>query len=216
MHRRKESDIFILCLILTLGKASSQQNGKNTFIAWPKSLSWKTSEAATETIFENIFSFLPGEPFSGFFQMGLCIHRTHTYFPRRNIGSSNRYKLPRKIYLFIEHKLISRSTFLAIEQIPIFQEAFFKYQWIETGNFQEGTPPNRYLTIGLGGFFRILDAINYFWIIQRNQIVYFIILELKFEDIFFLFSNKVWKSFLNKFSKLRINIFHCMGNETKK
>ena len=39
------------------------------------------TEAANETIFENICSFLPGAPFSVFFQEALCVHRTDTIFP---------------------------------------------------------------------------------------------------------------------------------------
>ena len=39
------------------------------------------TEAATETIFENICSFLPGASFSGFFREALCVYRTDTNFP---------------------------------------------------------------------------------------------------------------------------------------
>ena len=89
-----------------------------------------TSEAATETIFENICSFLPGAPFSVFsrrlyvfteqmpiFQEpSLCVHRTDTDFPGAPFYLPNRYQF-------------SRSTsFLATEQIPIFQEHFFSYR----------------------------------------------------------------------------------------
>ena len=37
-------------------------------------MSFTPPEAATATIFENICSFLPGAPFSGFFQEALCAH----------------------------------------------------------------------------------------------------------------------------------------------
>ena len=49
--------------------------------------------------FENICSFLPGAPFSGFFQEGLCVHRTEILY-----------------------------TILAIEQVPIFQKQHFSYR----------------------------------------------------------------------------------------
>ena len=50
------------------------------------SLHIQVSEAATEAIFENICSFLSGEPFSGLFQEALlCVHRTGTNFPGRFI-----------------------------------------------------------------------------------------------------------------------------------
>ena len=47
-------------------------------------------EAATEIIFENICSFLPGAPFSGFFQEALCVHQTDANFPGRFVCSLNR------------------------------------------------------------------------------------------------------------------------------
>ena len=62
--------------------------------------------------FENICSFLPRAPFSGVFQEALCVHRTDANFPERFVYSPNRYQF-------------SRSTFLATEQIQIFQEHFF-------------------------------------------------------------------------------------------
>ena len=42
---------------------------------------YEYTEAATETNFENICSFLPGAPFSGVFQKALCVYRTDTNFP---------------------------------------------------------------------------------------------------------------------------------------
>ena len=95
------------------------------------------SEAATETIFENICSFLPGAPFSGVFQEALCVHRTDANFPGRFVCSPNRYKFSRRMWsvhrtdttfpgaLFMcspNRYRFSRTTFLATEQIPIFQE----------------------------------------------------------------------------------------------
>ena len=69
------------------------------YICFCKFVFWvqlSSSEAATETIFENICSFHPGAPFFGFFQEASCVHQTNTYFPGRYVS------LP-----------------------PIFQEAFF-------------------------------------------------------------------------------------------
>ena len=101
------------------------------------------SEAATETIFENICSFLPGTPFPVFFQEALCNHRTDVNFPGRFVCSPNRYKFSRRTWsvhrtdtiflgaLFMcssNRYRFSRSTFLATEQIPIFQEQFFSYR----------------------------------------------------------------------------------------
>ena len=100
----------------------------------PRSVVTHIPEAATETIFKKICSFLSGASFLNFsrrlyvftqqipfFQEHiLCVHRTDTDFPGAPI--------------------------LATEQITIFQEAFFEYQRTD---FQEGTPPplNRYFSI---------------------------------------------------------------------
>ena len=100
-------------------------------------------EAATETIFENICSFLPGALFSKFFmrlyvfteqitifQEGmsvrwtdtnfpgahLCVHRTDTDFPGAPILAIE------QVPIFLEH------AFLATEQIPTFQEHLFSYR----------------------------------------------------------------------------------------
>ena len=56
------------------------------------------SEAATETIFENICSFLPGAPFSGVFKEALCVHQTDANFPGRSVCSPNRYKISRRMW----------------------------------------------------------------------------------------------------------------------
>ena len=115
-------------------------------------------EPATEIIFENICSFLPGALFSGFFPGGFMC-------------SPNRYQFSRKVCLFAEQiRHFTRNyVYVFTEEIPIFQEHLFSYR---TDNNFRGTffgiltnrqaisrkvpPPNRYFNIiGLGGCFRL-------------------------------------------------------------
>ena len=113
------------------------------------------SEAASETIFENICSFLPGAPFSGFFQEALFVHLTDANFPgRRGLFTEQipffqeaslcvhraDTNFPGALFWLPNRYRFSRNTFLSTEQITIFQEAFFEFQRTEIGNFQEGTP----------------------------------------------------------------------------
>ena len=133
-------------------------------------------ESVTETIFKNICSFHPGEPFSGFFQETSWVHRTDTNFQRGYVCLPNRYYFSRNpFYVFTE-------------QIPIFQEPFFGY-WTDTdfpgarfwlpnryrfsrkrfsnineqiGNFQEGSPLRTdNSAIGLVAAFIILSGCEY-------------------------------------------------------
>ena len=82
---------------------------------WLYPFAYNISEAATETIFENICSFLSGAPFSGFFQEALCVHRTDANFPGRFVCSLNRYKFSRRTW----------------SSSPIFQEHRFSH-WTDT------------------------------------------------------------------------------------
>ena len=99
----------------------------------------KVTEAATETIFENICSFLPGAPFSRLLQKALCVYQTDTNFPGAVFCSSNRFQFPRKPFSArrTDNNFLGRcicspnryqfsrsSFFLTIEQIQIFQKAF--------------------------------------------------------------------------------------------
>ena len=62
------------------------------------------TEAATETIFENICSFLPAAPVSGFVQEAFCVHQTDTNFSGGYLCSVNRYNFSRgPFYVFTEH-----------------------------------------------------------------------------------------------------------------
>ena len=118
------------------------------FIAWSgnkikvlnKILVWLRSEAATETIFENICSFLPGASFSELFyvfteqilifQEDIFFRRTDRNFPG-DVFSARRTdnNFSRKVFLFFEQIPIFQEQFvLATEQIPIFQEHFFGYR----------------------------------------------------------------------------------------
>ena len=110
------------------------------------------TEAATETILENICSFLPGAPFFWIFSRGFMC-------------SPNRCQFSRKVYLFVEQITIFRKgmsvhrtdiNFLGAfffsfrtEQIPFFQKHFF---W----------SPNRFQKKGLarGALFGATHIIN--------------------------------------------------------
>ena len=83
------------------------------------------TEAAAETIFENICSFLPGAPFSVFF---ICVHRTAANFPGRFVCSPNRYKFPGGLGLFTEQIPFFQEPSLFTEQIPIFWQHLFSYR----------------------------------------------------------------------------------------
>ena len=102
-----------------------------TYVTFKKCLQKQPSR----TIFENICSFLPGDLFA------LCVLRTDTNFSGRYVCLPNRLKFPRiPFYVFTDTNFprarilvteqipISRNTFLATEDIMIFQEFFFEYQ----------------------------------------------------------------------------------------
>ena len=58
-------------------------------------------------IFENICSFLPGAPFSEFFQEASCVNRTDTNFPERYI-----YLINEQILIFKEGTFVHRTDTL--------------------------------------------------------------------------------------------------------
>ena len=125
---------------------------------------YENSETATETIFENIFSFLPEAPFSGvlqetsqipIFQDRMSVRRTDFFPGAMFICPPNRYRFPRTLFWLPNGYRIFRITFFCYRMMTIF-EAFLNINE-QTGNFQEGTPLWTDIpAIGLSGCFRKL------------------------------------------------------------
>ena len=79
------------------------------------------TEAATETVFENICSFFPGAAFFKFFRsVHICSsnrhefsRRVYMFFEQTQIfqeGLSKRHVFSRRFYLFVEETLLSHRT----------------------------------------------------------------------------------------------------------
>ena len=106
-----------------------------------------------------------------FSRMIWSVRRTDTIFSGAHfMCSPNRYRFSRSTFLATEQiQIFQEHFFLATEQIPIFQEHLFSYQTDnnffrklfsninkQIGNFQEGTPPPPPLRTDIsGGCFRL-------------------------------------------------------------
>ena len=106
-------------------------------------LNTRNPEVATETIFENICSLLPGAPFSGLFQEALCSpnkfsRKVYFFVKQITIFQGKSFPLTRKVEktdTIFSRKVSDvcssnrypffRIIFLATEQILIFQEHYF-------------------------------------------------------------------------------------------
>ena len=92
-----------------------------------KNLLVQYSEAATETVFENICFFLSRSNLFIIFQEGPFVRRTDMNFPGESICSSNRHEFSRRAYrkdMFFQGGSICSSNrpYYLIEQILIFPE----------------------------------------------------------------------------------------------
>ena len=60
------------------------------------------NRAATETVFQNICSFIPGATFFIIFQEGIFVPRTEMNFQRGSICSSKRHEFSRRVYYVLQ------------------------------------------------------------------------------------------------------------------
>ena len=131
------------------------------FPLYPKGNFMQLSEAATETIFENICSFLPA-PFFWSFPGGFMCSPNRYQFSRSTFLATEQIQIfqehlfsdrtdtdfPGALIFWLPNRYrFSRNTFLATEQITIFQEAFFEYQRRDRQFPGRYPSPNRYFSI---------------------------------------------------------------------
>ena len=100
----------------TIGCYKFNQQKADVKTSIKEKLKMHISEAATEHIFNNIYSVLFFEEhlFLDFFQETLCVYQTDTNFPGRYVRFQNRYKFPRRIFCSLNRYHFSRGLFMCL------------------------------------------------------------------------------------------------------